>query len=158
MGRTCIYIGADSSSRPEAEQDLQGVVVKDLVLPAFEMDCRDWLVVTPAEAGLPDEIAGSPLLAVLSTVILGAESFVPASGVLTVGLMDDDVPITRQVAPGSVAAEIVEADDPDDCVRYVLPAPDHRLALLAEFTLNEGSDPDVVNRIESLMASFRWAA
>ena len=132
--------------------------MKDLVLPAFEMDCRDWLVVTPAEAGLPDEIAGAPLLAVLSTVVLGAESFVPASGVLTVGLLDDDVPPTRQLSPGCVAAELVDVDDSDDCVRYVLPAPDQRLALLAEFTLAEGTDPDVVRRIESLMVSFRWAA
>ncbi len=27
--------------------------MKDLVLPSFEMDCRDWLVVTPDEVGLP---------------------------------------------------------------------------------------------------------
>jgi hypothetical protein len=134
------------------------VVVKDLVLPAFEMDCRDWLVVTPAEAGLPDEIAGAPLLAVLSTVVLGAESFVPASGVLTVGLMDEDVPPSEPLAPGCVASKLVDAEDSDDCVRYVLPAPDQRLALLAEFTLTDGIDPDVVERIESLMASFRWAA
>jgi hypothetical protein len=132
--------------------------VKDLVLPAFEMDCRDWLVVTPAEAGLPDEIAGAPLLAVLSTVILGAESFVPASGVLTVGLLDDDVPPTRRLGPDCIAAELVDSEDSDDCVRYVLPAPDQRLALLAEFTLSEGTDPDVIQRIESLMVSFRWAA
>ncbi|MEO8888903.1 MAG: hypothetical protein ABI429_06385 [Jatrophihabitantaceae bacterium] len=132
--------------------------MKDLVLPAFEMDCRDWLVVTPAEAGLPDEIAGAPLLAVLSTVVIGADSFVPASGVLTVGLLDDDVPPTRRLAPDCIAAELVDTDDTDDCVRYVLPAPDQRLALLAEFTLTEGTDPDVVQRIESLMVSFRWAA
>ena len=84
--------------------------MKDLVLPAFEMDCRDWLVVTPAEAGLPDEIAGSPLLAVLSTVVLGTESFVPASGVLTVGLMDDEAPRTRQLSPNCVAAELVDEE------------------------------------------------
>lgn len=132
--------------------------MKDLVLPAFEMDCRDWLVVTPAEAGLPDEIAGAPLLAVLSTVVLGGESFVPASGVLTVGLLDDDGPPTRQLSPDCIAAELVDADDSGDCVRYVLPAPDQRLALLAEFALAEGTDPDVVERIESLMVSFRWAA
>lgn len=132
--------------------------MKDLVLPAFEMDCRDWLVVTPAEAGLPDEIAGAPLLAVLSTVVLGPESFVPASGVLTVGLLDEDVPTTRQLTPNCVAAELVDPETSEDCVRYVLPAPDQRLALLAEFTLTEGTDPGVVQRIESLMVSFRWAA
>jgi len=39
-----------------------------------------------------------------------------------------------------------------------LPAPDRRLALLAEFSMAEGADRDVVDRIESLMVSFRWAA
>ena len=137
--------------------------MRDLVLPAFEMDCRDWLVVTPAEAGLPDEIAGSPLLAVLSTVVLGAESFVPASGVLTVGLLDDDLPPSRSLGD-CVAAELVDsADGHDESVRYVLPAPDQRLALLAEFSLAERGhadelDAEVLARIESLMRSFRWAA
>ena len=63
--------------------------MKDLVLPAFAMDCRDWLVITPTQAGLPDEVAGAPLLAVLSTAVLGADSFRSASAVLTVGLLDD---------------------------------------------------------------------
>ena len=70
--------------------------MKDLVLPSFEMDCRDWLVVTPDEAGLPDEVAGSPLLAMLSTVVIGEDSFSPASGVLTVALVDDEL---SRIAP-----------------------------------------------------------
>jgi len=130
----------------------------DLVLPAFHMDCRDWLVVTPAEAGLPDEVGGAPLLAVLSTVVLDDDAFIPASGVITVGLLDDDAPPSRPVGPDSVAAELLDDEDGTDSVRYVLPAPDQRLALLAEFTLSEGSSPEAVERIESLMASFRWAA
>lgn len=131
--------------------------MNDLVLPAFHMDCRDWLVVTPAEAGIPDEVGGAPLLAVLSTVVLDEDAFVPASCVITVGLLDDNVPPSRPVGPDSVAAELLD-DDESDSVRYVLPAPDQRLALLAEFTLSEGSSPEAVGRIESLMASFRWAA
>jgi hypothetical protein len=136
----------------------------DLVLPAFKMDCRDWLVVTPSEAGLPDELGGSPLLAVLSTVVLGDGAFVPASGVLTVGLLDQDPPPSRPVGgPDCVAAELLDGDESDAedsaaSVRYLLPAPDRRLALLAEFTLSEGTSPEAVGRIESLMASFRWAA
>ena len=130
--------------------------MKDLVLPAFEMDCRDWLVATPAEAGLPDEIAGAPLLAVLSTVVLGTESFVPASGVITVGLLDDELPPSRPLSADSVAAELLD-DDPE-CVRFLLPAPDLQLALLAEFTLPEGADPELLARVEALMLSFRWAA
>ena len=48
---------------------------------------------------------------------------------------------------------------PSGITRLVyLPAPDQRLALLAEFTLSEGTSPQAVDRIESLMASFRWAA
>lgn len=134
--------------------------MNELVLPAFEMDCRDWLVVTPADAGLPDEIAGAPLLAVMSTVVLDDEAFLPVSGVITIGLLDEELPPTRPVRPGAVAAELVDPEGPDDAaagLRYLLPAPDQRLALLAEFTLSEGSTPAAAARIESLMASFRWA-
>jgi hypothetical protein len=130
--------------------------MRDLVLPAFEMDCRDWLVVTPSAAGLPDEVAGAPLLAVLSTAIIGDETFKAVSGVLTVGLMDSEVPL-RRVADGP-AAELVDGEAPADCVRYVLPTPEGQLALLAEFAMPDGADGDVEDRIEALMASFRWAA
>jgi hypothetical protein len=132
--------------------------VKDLVLPAFEMDCRDWLVVTPAEAGLPDEIAGAPLLAVLSTVALDGGEFVPASGVLTVGLLGDDLPLGQPLAPGAVAAELVGPDDDENALRYVLPAPNGVLGLLAEFTTPEGVEAGLLERVRSLMCSFRWAA
>lgn len=131
--------------------------MRDLALPAFEMDCRDWLVITPGQAGLPDEVGGSPLLAVLSTVVLDDDRFCPASGVLSVGLLDEELP-ARQLAEGSVAAELIEADDDVDSVRYVLPAPEGQLALLAEFSMPEGADQAVVRRVEALMTSFRWAA
>lgn len=132
--------------------------MKDLVLPAFEMDCRDWLVVTPAEAGLPDEIAGAPLLAVLSTVALDDGEFAPASGVLTVGLLDDDLPASRPLEPGGVAAELLDPDDDLPSLRYVLPAPNRVLGLLAEFTMPEGAEPRLTDRVQALMRSFRWAA
>ena len=131
--------------------------MQDLVLPAFEMDCRDWLVVTPAEAGLPDEVAGAPLLVVLSTLVIGDDTVREASGVVTVGLLDDEAPYTRPVASGCVATELID-DEPSDALQYVLPAPDGRLALLAEFSMPDGVDDEVVGRIESLMKSFRWAA
>jgi hypothetical protein len=130
--------------------------MRDLVLPAFEMDCRDWLVATPAEVGLPDEVAGAPLLAVLSTAVLGGDSFRAARGVLSVGLLDEDV-VSRPVE-GSVAAELITADQPADSLCYVLPAPEGQLALLAEFTMPDGVDDEVTGRVEALMASFRWAA
>ena len=47
----------------------------DVVLPAFEMDCRDWLVVTPSPDGLPEEVGGAPLLAVLSTAVFDETNF-----------------------------------------------------------------------------------
>lgn len=131
--------------------------MKDLVLPAFEMDCRDWLVLTPAKAGLPDEVAGSPLLAVLSTLVIGDNSLHEASGVLTIGLLDDELPSTRPVAGDCVAAELVDAEAPADSLQYVLATPDGNLALLAEFTMPDGTHGEAVRRVEALMKSFRWA-
>lgn len=131
--------------------------MKDLVLPAFEMDCRDWLVLTPAQAGLPDEVAGAPLLAVLSTLVIGTDTLREASGVLTIGLLEDELPATRPIASDCVAAELVDADAPGDSLQYVLATPDGNLALLAEFTMPDGVDGEVVRRIEVLMKSFRWA-
>lgn len=132
--------------------------MKDLVLPAFEMDCRDWLVLTPAEAGLPDEVAGAPLLAVLSTLVIADDTLLEASGVLTVGLLDDDLPSHRPVAGDCIAAELLDADAASNSLQYLLATPDGQLALLAEFTIPEGADSEVARRVETLMRSFRWAA
>ncbi|MBW8792316.1 MAG: hypothetical protein JF597_01560 [Streptomyces sp.] len=129
---------------------------RDLVLPAFEMDCRDWLVVSPAEAGLPEDVAGAPLLAVLSTVVIGAD-LEEATGALTVGMLDDDEDLEiREVAPGASAFELVEEFFTPGTRRYVMPAPgDHRLALLAEFVVGVGRD-ELDRRVDQLMQSFRW--
>ena len=132
--------------------------MNDLVLPSFEMDCRDWLVVTPDEAGIPDEVGGTPLLAMLSTVVIGEESFTPASGVLTVAMVDEDTPDARRVPGGDVAAELLDPDGDEFGMRFVLPTPNGRLALLAEFAMPEGRGPEIVERVEDLMRSFRWAA
>lgn len=155
----------------------------DAVLPAFEMDCRDWLVVTPEEAGLPDDFGGAPLLAVLSTAVIGSQTLRSVSAVITVGLLDDDAPLAVPPVPGCPAAEIVDAefgggdfvdllDDGDSgsgrghdvTMRYLVPSPDGQLALLAEFTVGrdpsgaQSSEPELSRRIEALMSSFRWAA
>src|SRR3954469_22385490 len=129
---------------------------KDLVLPAFEMDCRDWLVVGPTEAGLPEDVAGAPLLAVLSTVVI-AEDLEEATGALTVGMLDDDEDLDiREVAPGAAAYELVEEFLTPGTRRYVMPAPgEHHLALLAEFVVGVGRD-ELDQRVERLMQSFRW--
>ncbi|MDP9116648.1 MAG: hypothetical protein M3O28_05205, partial [Actinomycetota bacterium] len=65
--------------------------MKDLVLPAFAMDCRDWIVVTPSQLGLPDEVGGTPLLALLSSAVIGPDSFRAVNGALSIGLPDSGV-------------------------------------------------------------------
>lgn len=132
---------------------------RDVVLPAFEMDCRDWLVVSPAEAGLPEDVAGAPLLAVLSTVVV-EDDLREATGALTVGLLDagEELPV-RAVAPGAVARELLDGDALSGTRRYVMPAPGvHRLALLAEFVVADTRDDELDRRVERLMVSFRWQA
>ncbi|MDP9115893.1 MAG: hypothetical protein M3O28_01220, partial [Actinomycetota bacterium] len=67
---------------------------------------------------------------------------------------------TAAVCPESPAARLIDGagDESTDLLRYVLPTPDRQLALLAEFTTPDGADDEVVERVESLMASFRWAS
>lgn len=131
----------------------------DLVLPAFEMDCRDWMVLSPADAGLPEDLAGAPLLAVLSTVVI-EDDLVETTGALSVGLLDDDDALeTREVVPGAAAHELIGADAQPGTRRFVMPSPNgHRLALLAEFVVDGTSTDELGDRVERLMASFRWQA
>jgi hypothetical protein len=129
----------------------------DLVLPAFEMDCRDWMVISPTDAGMPEDVAGAPLLAVLSTVLIDTD-LREATGALTVGLMDDDEDLDmREVMPGSAAFELVGMDATPGTRRFVMPSPNgHRLALLAEFLVSGDEHDELAERVERLMASFRW--
>lgn len=131
--------------------------MSDLVLPAFELDCRDWLVVSPAEAGLPEDVAGAPLLAVLSTVVIG-DDLHEATGALTVGVLDESEDLdARPVAPGSSAHELFDAGQVPGTRRYVMPSPGgDNLALLAEFVLQDHFDTELSDRIDALMNSFRW--
>ena len=128
----------------------------DPVLPPFEMDCRDWLVVSPDEAGLPQDVAGPPLLAVLSTMVI-EDDICEATGAITLGYMDDDDLPIRQLAPGSIAHELVDGAAPGTR-RYVMPTPDHNLALLAEFVVDRDLEAELDRRVEALMTSFRWQA
>jgi hypothetical protein len=131
----------------------------ELALPAFQMDCRDWLIITPSETGLPEEVGGTPLLAVLSTVVLDADDFRSVSAVLTVGLLDDD-DLAAGADPYCLSAtdDGEQGDGNDGQARYVVPTPDGQLAVLAEFTVTGRADSEINKRIEALMASFRWAA
>jgi hypothetical protein len=131
----------------------------DLVLPAFEMDCRDWMVVSPRDAGLPEEVADAPLLAVLSTVVID-DDVREATGALTVGIIEDEEDLdVRPVDPASPAQELLDQDQLPGTRRFVMPAPNRQLALLAEFVVQDDagrSDVELELRVEKLMASFRW--
>ncbi|TAM92254.1 MAG: hypothetical protein EPN43_02840 [Jatrophihabitans sp.] len=133
--------------------------MSELVLPAFHLDCRDWVVVAPEEVGLSDEVDGPPVLAVLSTVVLDDGSFRPARGVLTVGVLDSEVPCRSLGA--CVARRIVDeaaGDCAEESRRYLMPAPEGELAVVADFALADDADGAIIDRVESLMRSFRWAA
>ncbi|MDQ1742981.1 MAG: hypothetical protein QOE23_1320 [Pseudonocardiales bacterium] len=124
-------------------------------LPAFELDCRDWLVATPDDGSVPEEVAGAPVVAVLSTAVISMSGLTPASAVLSIGLLDEPVESVRLDADSPVA-ELIDVDVSAGSARYVVPAPDGKLALLAEFS---GGDNcvELLERFEQLMASFRWA-
>lgn len=127
-----------------------------LELPAFELDCRDWLIATPADGSIPEEIAGAPVVAVLSTAVIGADDILAASAILSIGLLDEPVDSVRLDADSPVA-ELIDFDAHQGLARYVVPAPDGPLALLAEFSAG-GDCGDLMDRFARLMASFRWAS
>jgi hypothetical protein len=132
----------------------------EITLPAFELDCRDWLVARPEEAGLPDEVAGTPLVAVLSTAVVGRTDLQSVTAMLTLGLLDDDEPpgVAGTDSPTTQARPARLLDAEDGTVRYLIPTPDGRMALVAEFDHGPIVDPECDRRVRALMASFRWAA
>jgi hypothetical protein len=130
----------------------------DMVLPAFEMDCRDWIVVSPSEAGLPEDASGAPVLAVLSTMLIG-DDILEATGALTVGIIDgEDELDTRVLGPNCSAQELLDFDREPGFRRYVMPAPNQQLALLAEFVVAGDGTAELDRRVEALMTSFKWQA
>jgi hypothetical protein len=131
--------------------------LQSMELPAFELDCRDWLVATPEDGTVPEEIGGAPVVAVLSTVCIGADDLEPASAVLSIGLLDE--PVTAvQINQNSPVAELIDIDHVSGSVRYVVPAPEGQLALLAEFSAGQGCGAELIERFARLMTSFRWAS
>lgn len=126
-------------------------------LPAFELDCRDWLIATPDDGSVPEEIGGAPVVAVLSTVLIGSSDLEPASAVLSVGLLDEPVDAVA-ISADSPVAELIDFDPSGHSARYIVPAPDGQLALLAEFSAGQGAGTELMQRFERLMTSFRWAS
>jgi hypothetical protein len=134
--------------------------LRAIELPPFELDCRDWLVATPEDGTVPEEIGGAPVVAVLSTVVLGMDDFQPASAVLSVGLLDEPMDAIRLDADSPVV-ELLDADISQGSARYVVPTPDNQLALLAELSAGGSGgfcDEELLQRFRRLMTSFRWAA
>ena len=62
----------------------------DLNLPAFGLDCREWLVATEAEGLLVEQTDGAPIVAVLSTAVVVGNELVSARAVLSLALLDGD--------------------------------------------------------------------
>ena len=61
------------------------------------------------------------------------------------------------ITPADGISELVDIDPDGRLMRYLVPAPDGRLALLAEFTVDIAAGAALRARVETLMASFRWA-
>jgi len=127
-----------------------------LELPAFELDCRDWLVATPDDGTVPEEVGGAPVVAVLSTAVITMAGLTPASAVLSIGLLDEPVDSVRLSADSPVA-ELIDVDASSGSARYVVPVPGGHLALLAELS-GGNSCSELLQRFEKLMTSFRWAS
>jgi hypothetical protein len=130
--------------------------MSEIVIPAFLMDCQDWIVLEPDQAGLTDELNDAPVLVTLSTAVVEGDELHTACGVLCVGLLDGPPLPTRALGGGCIAAELI--DEPTSgIVRYVAPVPGGAAALVAEFTVSPAASFCLHERVEALMRSFRWA-
>jgi hypothetical protein len=126
--------------------------LRAMELPAFELDCRDWLVSTPDDGSAPEEIAGAPVVAVLSTAIIESDDLLPGSALLSVGLLEDD-----RADSATPTAELLDLDLEGGFARYMVPVPDSQLALVAEFSCDR-ANADMMERFGRLMSSFRWTS
>ena len=131
-----------------------------IALPAFELDCRDWLIATEEDGVLDEEICEGPVLAVLSTVVIEEQQFFPATVVLSVALIDE--PYREYLG---IDAQGFHSDDrladvewEQGNARYFAPSPDGGLALMAEFSSPPRPPSELAHRFHRLMGSFRWAA
>jgi hypothetical protein len=148
----------------------------DLVLPPFTLDTREWLVATPDQSGIEDEYEGRPMVAMLSTAVVRGNALCCGRAVIGLGLAEqdeseldeaelDDAELDQaelDQAGAGVDTDESSATDQTDRRRYVLRAPDGRLALLAEFETDADHDDvvaaELLDRFDGLMRSFRWTS
>lgn len=136
----------------------------DLSLPTFALDCQNWLITSEltsndADGAVAEDIDGVPVLAVLSTAVIGSSDLEAASAVFSLGLMDADVEL-------ELLADTTAADAPEVYIhetawaeghaRFVIPAADGYLAIIAEFCSDLDPSPELVDRFCALVSSFRW--
>jgi hypothetical protein len=133
--------------------------MNEIVIPAFLLDCQDWIVLEPGQAGVTDDLGDAPVLISLSTAMVEDDDLHTASGMITVGLLDGPPLPTRPLGGDCSAAQLLDSEHGNpDVVRYVAPVPGGGAALVAEFTVSVSAPACVFDRIEGLMRSFRWAA
>ena len=151
----------------------------DLNLPAFGLDCRDWLVATEAEGLVVEPTDGAPVVAVLSTAVVVGDELVSARAVLSLALLDDephefDLYDAGRDQPGlshrsdADGRAVRDTGNQDICVldaqwsegyaRFAVPAPGGELAVVAEFSSAPDPSPELIDRFYDLVTSFHWAA
>lgn len=132
----------------------------DIELPAFALDCREWLVARETDGVLGDEICAGPVLAVLSTVVIENDAFYYATAVISLALLGDDDRNALGNGVGGFQADLRLSDVDWDTgnARYFAPAPNASVALMAEFSSEPNPPLELTARFHELLASFRWAA
>lgn len=130
----------------------------DLSLPTFALDCQNWLITSEADGGVLEDVDGGPVLAVLSTALIGNRDLESASAVFSLGLMDDTELDLLADSTGSGVPEVFihETAWSEGHARFVIPTTDGYLAVLAEFSSEPNPSPELVERFHHLVSSFRW--
>ncbi len=127
------------------------------LLPAFALDCREWITVAPEDIGISEQDREAPCLAVLSTAVVG-EGFHSARALIMVGLLDGSPLDVARVEGTGLALELPaehDAEDHEVIRRFVVPAPVGELALLIEIEFSS-DDTTLTERAYDLVSSFQW--
>jgi hypothetical protein len=132
----------------------------DVELPAFAMDCRQWLVATESDGLIDDVETDLAVLAVLSTAMVDGAELRSATAILSLALIPQGDEGVWGDGRGGFSPDLclADADWATGHARYVVPAPRGDLALVAEFACDREPPLELVSRFHELLASFRWAA